>query len=336
MEYLSKKRTTIMGFAIIWVMLFHIPGLPDRLPRFLSFFINIGYTGVDIFLFLSSYGLYYSLKKNSTTIRFYKKRVVRILPTYFIVLIIFGIINTIGILEIIKQSSMLGYFIPSLNWKPFDWYIPSLLFFYLIFPIIFKHINKIYKYYIYILLISIIFYAIIYYFLSYYDLNTVIRFSIGRIPIFLLGALYAYKEDYILENYKIKQNVLFLMISLILYYFLYYSINNNKFLIFSGSQYITLVFVVPNIIILLQRLDFNRLQIIKRILEFSGKYSLELYLIHWNLYRLRKALDSENDILVGFFLIICFFLSFPLAKILNKFVNLIFSNEKNLFNKQKS
>ena len=336
MEYLSKKRTIIMGFAIIWIMLFHIPGLSNILPKPISFFINIGYVGVDIFLFLSSYGLYYSLKKDSTIRTFYQKRITRILPTYYIILIIFGIINGIGILEIIKQVSMLGYFFPFLNWKPFDWYIPSLLFFYLIFPLVFKYIDIIYKYIVYILLLNIVFYAIIYYLLSYYDFNTTIRFSISRISIFLLGALYAYKENYILENYKKKQNVIFLIISLISYYFLYYSINDNKYLTLSGSQFITLVFIVPNIIIFLQRLKFGRFEIIKRILEFSGKYSLELYLIHWNLYRLRKGLDFENDVLEGAFLIICFFISFPLARILNALVNLMLKNEKNFFYKQKS
>ena len=62
---ISKYRTSLMGLSMIWVMLFH-------LPISLSFFNpikSIGYLGVDIFLFLSSYGLYYGFKKDNFCIK---------------------------------------------------------------------------------------------------------------------------------------------------------------------------------------------------------------------------------------------------------------------------
>lgn len=72
-----------MGFAILWVMYFHIP---LKFATEVGWFIHrIGFYGVDIFLFLSGLGVYYSLTKRPNVLGFYKARLVRILPAYIIV-----------------------------------------------------------------------------------------------------------------------------------------------------------------------------------------------------------------------------------------------------------
>ena len=59
---LSKYRGFLMGFAILWVMYFHIP---LKFATEVGWFIHrIGFYGVDIFLFLSGLGVYYSLTKD--------------------------------------------------------------------------------------------------------------------------------------------------------------------------------------------------------------------------------------------------------------------------------
>lgn len=78
---ISKYRSPIMGMAIIWVVMFHY-----RLQApILSVISNYGYAGVDFFMFLSAFGLYYSMSKNDNVMMFYKKRFLRIFPTYFII-----------------------------------------------------------------------------------------------------------------------------------------------------------------------------------------------------------------------------------------------------------
>lgn len=58
---LSKYRGVLMGFAILWVMYFHIP---IKSVTEVGWFIHrIGFYGVDIFLFLSGLGVYFSLTK---------------------------------------------------------------------------------------------------------------------------------------------------------------------------------------------------------------------------------------------------------------------------------
>ncbi len=75
-ETLSAHRTYLMGIAMVSVMLFH-EGWINWTP-FVAFRI-CGHLGVDIFLFLSGFGLVYSLRKHTVT-DFYKRRICRILP----------------------------------------------------------------------------------------------------------------------------------------------------------------------------------------------------------------------------------------------------------------
>lgn len=68
---LSKYRTQLMGFAMLWIVLYHLP---------LIFYIPViseikwcGYTGVDIFFLLSGMGVYFSWSKTPSTSHFIKR-----------------------------------------------------------------------------------------------------------------------------------------------------------------------------------------------------------------------------------------------------------------------
>lgn len=80
----SKYRTELMGLAIVMVVFHHLTlrtsaGLLGKGYMFLRV---TGAMGVDIFLFLSGLGLFYSFRKNPDIKAFYKKRLIRIIPTY--------------------------------------------------------------------------------------------------------------------------------------------------------------------------------------------------------------------------------------------------------------
>lgn len=84
---LSKYRTELMGISILWVMFFHSTiSVNNTILRLIK---DIGYGGVDIFLMLSGLGLYYAYKKNNNILEFYKRRVLRILPTYLPVVVVY-------------------------------------------------------------------------------------------------------------------------------------------------------------------------------------------------------------------------------------------------------
>lgn len=122
-----------MGFAILWVMYFHIP---IKSVTEVGWFIHrIGFYGVDIFLFLSGLGVYFSLMKRPNVLGFYRARLARILPAYIIVACVsycFLRLDKASALDFFYYISGVGYWTRHTR---FDWYIPTQLAFYLITPL---------------------------------------------------------------------------------------------------------------------------------------------------------------------------------------------------------
>ena len=82
---LSLYRAELMGFAIIWVILYH-SGFAEPIP-FVSYISSLyrgGFGGVDIFMMLSGFGLSFSMSKKKSLKAFYLSRVARIYPIYFV------------------------------------------------------------------------------------------------------------------------------------------------------------------------------------------------------------------------------------------------------------
>lgn len=79
-KYIAENRQTLMGYAILMVIIYHYGCWVYNL--FGEF--NIGFVGVDIFMFVSGWGLVYSYNKSKNIKEFYIKRSKRILPIFFI------------------------------------------------------------------------------------------------------------------------------------------------------------------------------------------------------------------------------------------------------------
>lgn len=319
---ISHYRNPIMGIAILWIMMYHMPYLNSIAGPLFGSAILIGFCGVDIFLFLSSFGLYYSLQKRQTLKIFYKKRILRILPSYWLVLIIFGILHHLTIDTIIKEMSMIGMFLPFLNWPMFDWYIPAQMFFYLISPLTIIHINKIRKYFIAILIGSFLINILIAVILLQHKWDQNILFLIARIPAFFLGAIFA---KFSLENFKlsIKKEIItyiIMAISVLILFFIKTQCSDETIIVY-GLNHFPFLFALPGLIMMLIRFFSLLNHFILNYISMIGQYSLELYLIHWNLYAFRHTLPSQLGLSEITYLIICFFASFPLAFLLKKFTN---------------
>lgn len=84
LKTISKNRTTIMGMAMLLVMFFH-SSIELSGCSVLAALKDMGDVGVDIFLMMSGFGIYCSLKKDDNLHRFYKKRLLRILPAYLLI-----------------------------------------------------------------------------------------------------------------------------------------------------------------------------------------------------------------------------------------------------------
>lgn len=139
---LSKYRSVLFGAAICLIMAFHFAedSIKYQNARGLLYAIfNQAVIGVEIFLFLSGMGLYFSFKKNGNLLQFYKKRLVRVIVPVLLVLPFFWFISD---LVIKKQTAADFWFDLSFcslfaeGNKQF-WFIAAILFFYLLFPLLF-------------------------------------------------------------------------------------------------------------------------------------------------------------------------------------------------------
>lgn len=142
----GKNRSWLMGFSTIWIIGLHFymySAFPEN--SIWGLVLSKGYIGVDVFLFLSAYGLCYSLTSNSIA-AYYKHRAKRLFPLYLIfltiTLVFFGKnYSEPSWLLFIFQSTGLASF----RQTDFEWFIPALIVLYAIFPLLFKGIKYVYE-----------------------------------------------------------------------------------------------------------------------------------------------------------------------------------------------
>ena len=67
---ISAYRSELMGWSILWIMMLHFT---FNQIKPLGFIAQYGFAGVDIFLFVSGFGLFYSLDKDDNLVSFYRK-----------------------------------------------------------------------------------------------------------------------------------------------------------------------------------------------------------------------------------------------------------------------
>lgn len=186
---LGRYRNAIMGIAILWVMVCHSKLTFSSLPVLSSaarFVKSNGFGGVDIFLFLSGYGLYHSLSRSEDPIAFYKRRIKRVLPAYLPVLVIWLLTElpsiSVKMLPIALWNNITGFAFWLRRAPAFNWYILALPAFYLIAPVFYQIIKRWgRKGEGYLLLLTLVF--------DVCFLGNYIMIAISRFTIFALGMI---------------------------------------------------------------------------------------------------------------------------------------------------
>ena len=201
----SRSRPHLLGLATIWVALFHSyrlnflasSGLTRlHLAGILNRLKDLGNCGVDVFLFLSGLGLYYSLsslreKDTPHPIRaFYARRFSRVLPPVLIVSILhYGLARIGSVQEWVGKVFLIGSFLP-VQIEPGYWYFALLMVLYLLYPLI----DLIYRKgrmagMIGLILLSLLLaFAVSRRFPAWFGK---LEIMLTRIPVFLLGVMFA-------------------------------------------------------------------------------------------------------------------------------------------------
>lgn len=281
-KIISRHRSELMLLSILWVITFHFTpphySVDYQLIGWWYSFKMLGYAGVDFFMFLSGFGLTYSYwnRKELKSSEFCKKRLVRILPTYFVCILVFGLIQHLSINDMLWQFSCIGFWIG----RPYyDWYIQAILILYLTFPL-FLTISR--KYGIEkIALIGCVIGLMATATLVYLWKGTPILFF-ARMPIFFIGCYYGY----LLVNDKvIKHPRVWIAMAIVGFIteLLLTMTYDVEFLHKSALNTLPFILIVPGVSLLLSRLfDLIPVGVLKPF-QYFGKMTLEIYLCHMSL-----------------------------------------------------
>ncbi|MDL2243392.1 acyltransferase [Bacteroidales bacterium OttesenSCG-928-J19] len=292
LSLISRYRTPLMGFAILWVVFFHLPyELSSGVPSFVKSIKSIGYGGVDIFLFLSGFGLYYSLSKNDFNLReYYRSRFTRILPEFWVVLLLFFISNMDfsprSFYNLICKATTLGYWVRGYG-IPFTlWYISSIIGFYAVYPFFFKKfkeygISMAIKSIIAALALIMIYALIAVYVFDNRNFGGLLILTISRIPVFIIGTIFGYAT---------KNNINFTLspikIVLILFSVVIAALSLPIFFIFfkdylwtCSLYFLPFIILTPALCVIIC-IIISKKKFLSSMLVPFGTISLELYLFH--------------------------------------------------------
>lgn len=273
-----KYRSVWMGVAMLWVVLYHSSG---TLAGY-SFFKNIGYGGVDLCLFASGAGCYYSLCKNSDFFGFAKRRLLRIFPTYWCFLP-FWFIYAFKAFEM-KVPDVIGNIFGVQNFTgkntAFNWYISAILLFYILAPYLKIVCDKVGALPKQLLVVALLFAFSI----PFWN-NFTLIVTVTRLPIFYLGMIFAKQSK---EGVKLSWNnaaayIIFMISGFVLLWVAFHQLKDYRWS--HGMYWYPFIFITPGLCVCLSLVSSlldkcKATSWVVSVLSIIGKYSFEVYLTH--------------------------------------------------------
>lgn len=139
--------------AILMVLSVHIRGYLKGTPDIINQVMGIGAYGVTLYFILSGYFSYISVTKEKSIRDYAKKKAIRILPMYYVSLLLTFIVGVFITgqypldFKWLYHTVFLNMFIPSQEWTwwnsvNFFWTMPAFVAWYILSPLLFKYINN--------------------------------------------------------------------------------------------------------------------------------------------------------------------------------------------------
>lgn len=283
---LSKEVTTdLKGFAILAIVFSHIGYFLSTDDRFLFPLSILAGAGVNLFLFLSGFGLTVSaIKRPVTVFGFYKKRLSKLFIPLWITISVLLLSDLIFLhksysLETLIQS-YLGFFPSADLFSDLDsplWYFTLIFFYYLIFPLLFW---KKFPYLSAPFMLLITFYVLDQQLLIKEPVLNLYKLHFISFPLGVFFAEIIYDENLTGIMAKAKKiyyrlNLSLISIPFFLAVFFYTSFNSGVGLSKVMEQTISLITTLCAVFL------FLIIHFKFRLFSFLGKYSYEIYLVHW-------------------------------------------------------
>lgn len=316
---ISEKRSYIMGIATIMIVIFH-----GRFPHIFGTLHNVidefFWLGVEIFLFISGFGIHFALNKNpqQPLSSFYQKRLCRLLPTC----ILFGIV----LLPLWVKSGRYDALTIFLTFIGLNtWYVRTQLLYYLGAPFLHAHMQKKKKAFVLLLICSFVCFALTAegspvdinpFFPKYSIQGTTICWTINRLPAFMMGL-------YVALHWNCewgKQKSLLLALSSVCVFTVYIIartvVNQTPEILTSDSIRLAaalctsndiLFFAWPGVCVLIAITSLCMPIGLRKAIEWMGRHSLEIYLTHEPIFvfaRMRCHFNILYFLLTSIFAII--------------------------------
>jgi len=276
----------LKGLAILAVIFGHLGYFLFTDHNFLYPLSTISGVGVDIFFLLSGYGLAMSaLKKNYSASEFYKRRLGKIFLPLWLVLAALLLLDALLLRQFYDWPavvrSLLGIFPSADIYMDINsplWYLTPLLFYYLIFPLVFRPRWAFWS----ALLMGVLAYILLQLPLpvtagvrNLYELHY-LAFPLGVALAAGLSVFGSSGHKLLLRlgSKKVLTVIRYIFLSAMLVIFYYSATAGGKGL---SAQIMSILSAIALLLI------FICIKLRSSLLELLGKYSYEIYLLHWPL-----------------------------------------------------
>ena len=291
----SRYRSQLMGVATIMILLCHAAASKVMMPALLSAILGFGNYGVDIFLFLSGLGCFYSLSKTKggDVFSYWGRRLYRIIPAYLIIFIpinfVYLLIGERSIGEVLLSLTALEYWL----FRRGGWFISIIIPLYLISPLLYKVFRTKWKWW---WLIGFVVMIMAFCAIPLKDHSSTcvlynIQLALRRVPSFIIGMVVAN---------ECKENRVISILQVLPFIFCFIPLRIFLPNLFWGWLVLPLIMVL--FVLFIKCLE--RWNWILKGLSFMGGISLESYLLNISINALLSVLIthfgfSSSSILYG-------------------------------------
>lgn len=279
---ISRYRAEQMGAAMLFVILFHVA--LDRGDPFYGL-RRCGNVGVDIFLFLSGVGLWFAWTKTQapSVAHFYRRRLLRILPTWLVCSTAFYMPDYLGPRRFSKNLvDLMGDI--TINWDFWlhdeltFWYVPAIMLLYLLAPWYMRLIQR-YPVYRWLPLLMVVWCVMVQWVLPIHHAVGHLEIFWSRVPIFFIGINFG---ELVRTRRQLPGESVWLLLLTFLMTFgtcLYLEqVRHGHFPLFV-ERMLYIPFTVCTVLVM-NRIFRRTPQWVNSAFRFVGALSLEAYLIH--------------------------------------------------------
>lgn len=317
---ISRFRAEQMGAAMLFVILFHVA--LDRGDPFYGL-RRCGNVGVDIFLFLSGVGLWFSWVKTPDVLRFYRRRLLRIVPTWIVVATAFYLPDYLGARRFSHSIvDLIGDI--TINWDFWlhdeltFWYVPAIMALYLAAPWYMRLIQSrpVYRW---LPLLMVIWCVMVQWVLPIHHAVGHIEIFWSRVPIFFIGINFG---EMVRTHRQLPSEAVWLLLVTFLMTFgtcLYLEqVRHGQFPLFV-ERMLYIPFTVCTVLVM-NRIFRRTPQWVNRSFRLVGALSLEAYLIH-----IHFVLVYVQPYHLGYWLtfLVTVAITLPIAWLLQRLIGLV-------------